>query len=47
MQLAHAPKNEAEGAYNNALYLRQRRIMMQTGRISLTRLAIQLKPASP
>jgi hypothetical protein len=30
MQLAHAPKNEAEGAYNNALHLRQRRIMMQS-----------------
>jgi integrase len=29
MQLAHAPKNEVEGAYNKALYLPQRRIMMQ------------------
>ena len=29
MQLAHAPKNEVEGAYNKALYLSQRRIMMQ------------------
>jgi integrase len=29
MQLAHAPKNEVEGAYNKALYLAQRRIMMQ------------------
>jgi integrase len=30
MQLAHAPKNEVEGAYNKALYLPQRRIMMQS-----------------
>jgi hypothetical protein len=29
MQLAHAPKNEVEGAYNKALYLPQRRLMMQ------------------
>ena len=29
MQLAHAPKNEVEGAYNKALYLPQRRVMMQ------------------
>jgi integrase len=29
MQLAHAPKNEVEGAYNKALYLPHRRIMMQ------------------
>jgi integrase len=29
MQLAHAPKNEVEAAYNKALYLPQRRIMMQ------------------
>jgi integrase len=29
MQLAHAPKSEVEGAYNKALYLSQRRIMMQ------------------
>jgi integrase len=29
MQLAHAPKNEVEGAYNKALYLPQRGIMMQ------------------
>lgn len=29
MQLAHAPKNEVEGAYNKALYLPQRRTMMQ------------------
>lgn len=29
MQLAHSPKNEVEGAYNKALYLPQRRIMMQ------------------
>jgi len=30
MQLAHAPENEVEGAYNKALYLPQRRIMMQS-----------------
>jgi len=29
IQLAHAPKNEVEAAYNKALYLPQRRIMMQ------------------
>jgi integrase len=29
MQLAHAPKNEVEAAYNKALYLPQRRVMMQ------------------
>lgn len=29
MQLAHSPKNEVEGAYNKALYLPHRRIMMQ------------------
>jgi integrase len=29
MQLAHAPKNEVEAAYNKALYLPQRHIMMQ------------------
>jgi integrase len=29
MQLAHAPKNQVEAAYNKALYLPQRRIMMQ------------------
>ncbi len=29
MQLAHAPKNDVEAAYNKALYLPQRRIMMQ------------------
>ena len=29
MQLAHAPKNEVEAAYNRALYLSQRRVMMQ------------------
>jgi len=29
MQLAHAPKNEVEAAYNKALYLPQRRDMMQ------------------
>jgi integrase len=29
MQLAHAPKSEVEGAYNKALYLPQRGIMMQ------------------
>jgi len=29
MQLAHAPKNDVEAAYNKALYLPQRRVMMQ------------------
>jgi integrase len=29
MQLAHAPKSEVEAAYNKALYLPQRRVMMQ------------------
>ncbi|MGD0890961.1 MAG: site-specific integrase [Terracidiphilus sp.] len=29
MQLAHTPKNEVEGTYNKALYLPQRRMMMQ------------------
>jgi len=29
MQLAHAPKDDVEAAYNKALYLRQRRVMMQ------------------
>jgi len=29
MQLSHAPQNEVESAYNKALYLGQRRIMMQ------------------
>ena len=29
LQLAHAPKNDVEAAYNKALYLPQRRLMMQ------------------
>ncbi len=29
MQLSHAPQNEVESAYNKALYLTQRRVMMQ------------------
>jgi len=29
MQLAHAPKDDVEAAYNKALYLPQRRVMMQ------------------
>jgi integrase len=29
MQLAHAPKNDVEAAYNKALYLPQRRVMIQ------------------
>jgi integrase len=29
MQLAHAPKNDVEAAYNKALYLPQRRVMLQ------------------
>ena len=29
MQLAHAPKNDVEAAYNKAFYLPQRRVMMQ------------------
>ncbi len=30
MQLAQAPKNEAEGPYNNAPYLPERRIMFRS-----------------
>lgn len=37
IQLAHAPQNEVEGAYNKAIYLPQRQVMMQGGRTSLTR----------